>query len=384
MATDTFRNNIPNLVRAWGPTIYKIIRGFWRGIHLSLIGAVRFVSRLGFPGPPLGFFSGYSSIGSRDQVVKEAQTLFPADNGSIRAICGLGQNGRQPWPIFWIPMGTTSLVGPSLAPLNSRKELLSEAVYGEDFRRTDPSFRFLQIQKPILLKGRWTSLVARWDYGFYHWIIDCLPRLALLKQFPPDCQILIRGPELPYHKDTLNLLGLSDRCLFTTSNHHIVEEFYFTSPTAMTGCDNPYAIRWLREQFLPLLPSANTSFRKFYIIRRGKTRSIRNFQEVERFFRNKGWMIFDMENFSFTEQIQLFNEAKIVVGQHGAAHTNIVWSQRGAHLVELFGSNFLNGCYEGITAYLDINYHFLIFPGAPDHSFSVDLTTLETLLLQIE
>jgi hypothetical protein len=30
-----------------------------------------------------------------------------------------------------------------------------------------------------------------------------------------------------------------------------MEDYFFSAPTAMTGCTNPYAVRFLCERFLP-------------------------------------------------------------------------------------------------------------------------------------
>ncbi len=110
-----------------------------------------------------------------------------------------GNRGR----IFWSEHSNARLVSESLAFLTPEKNLCVESAYNEHCWRHDPGSRFLHLPPAVKLSGNWTSLVSRWVpnrggtiYG--HWLHDALPRLALLKEFPADTQIIV-PPNLGAH-----------------------------------------------------------------------------------------------------------------------------------------------------------------------------------------
>lgn len=94
-------------------------------------------------------------------------------------------------------------------------------------------------------------------------------------------------------------------------------------------------------------------FRRFYRSRRGAgadRRSLLNHQELadrlaERFgkhFRNVA-----LEKLPFREQLQLFRNARLVIGQHGAGLANALWMEPGTQVVELTHEpkpHFVNLC----------------------------------------
>ncbi len=307
-------------------------------------------------------------------MILESQELPPLPVPSLIVEAGMDQNGRQPWPVFWMKKSGARLVGTSLAPLDENKRLMVEAVYGDEFCHTDPSYNYLLLPRPVILEGRWTSLISLWSEGYYHWFTDALPRLAVLQEFPPQTSILVRGPLRAYQRESLQMLGLLDRIRETPEKHLIIEEYYFSSPSSMTGCTNPYAVNWLRTQFLQHQVKRDTP-KKFFIQRKGKTRGITNQEEVSEFFKSCGWAVIDFEDLNFAEQIAWFHNAEAVVGEHGAAFTNLLWCRPKCRVMELCANNFLNGCYEGISLCLGLDHSFMV--KTADSANRITIKTIE-------
>jgi hypothetical protein len=292
---------------------------------------------------------------------------------------GYNQNGRQPWPVFWLRMKDTRLVGTSLAPVDEHNRLLIESVYGEEFCRTDPSYNYLLLPSPVKLKGSWTSIISLWCNGYYHWFNDALPRLAPLKEFPVGTKILIRGPLRSYQRESLEILSLLDRVRETAESHLLIEDYYFSSPPGIPGCTNPFVAHWLRKKFLPHA-KVGTTPKKFFVIRRSKTRGISNQEEVAEFFRSAGWAVVDLEELSLVEQISWFANAEAVVGEHGGGFTNLVWCRPGTKVLELCAKNFLNGCYEGISLCNGLLHQFEVFSADHTHRIRVPLPLLRDFI----
>jgi hypothetical protein len=358
-------------------------RQLLRGIYEILRFAGRKTLRLG---PPIGTFRGLDSPDAH--LVLAGQEIRPPGARSLRVLCHLNQHGRQPWPIFWRRFPQARLVGSSLALLDSKKRLMVESVFGEEYSRTDPSYNYNILPPARFLPGPWTSLVSFWcsraHYQFYHWITDGLPRLALLDRFPAETRILIPAESRPYITESLEMLGLSDRCRPTSETHLQIEDYYFSSPITMTGTDNPYAIHFLRSKLLGKAAPWSSPSEKIYITRRNGSRSAIQEEEIIDLLSGRGWTIVEAEKHSLREQIALFSQARSICAIHGAALTNLIWCRKGCKVLELCAASYLNGCYEGIAAYLDLDYRFMIFDADSRFRLKVDLDEFKRAVAELD
>ena len=379
MTMGSLRYGLAALLRRFGP-VYRLYIAGRQFLADCVLDLARVIFRKSVTwGPPAGTFSALDQVRSKTiegEIVLEGQQLIPAARTSVREWRGLGQNGRQPWPIFWSRHRNARLVGPSLAVVNEQKRVLVESVFGAEFFIQDPSYRYMRIGEGVHMPGVWTSVISRWSKNYYHWLIDCLPRLALLPLFPPETGILIPEGLPPYALETLDLLGLGTRCRPTPEDHLIVDDYYFSTLTSMSGCDNPYAVFYLRASFLDKGASDIPLPKRFYIRRSGKMRGVANEPDVIRFFEERGWGIVDTEKLTFRQQILLFSQAEAFCTVHGAAMTNLVWCSAGCCAIEMFASNFVNGCYEGIADYVETRYVPLIFEGDSQLRAIIDITAL--------
>jgi hypothetical protein len=369
----------------------KKIRRLAEKFPVLLINLLRAFSSENHPrlGPPKGSFSIYQSLRHENRrpgrVVLTDQGAPTTTPGSLQIVSGLNQHACQPWPVFWSRHQNARLVTPSLALLDERKRLCRESVYGDICLGDDPAWLYPWLPKPILLAGNWTSIVSRWAPNdgvpmFTHWILDALPRLALLPEFPPDTKILVPSKLAGYQKETLQLLGLTGRCRLSPERHLILENYYFSSPTAMLDCYNPFGVNFLREKFLPLADKNYSGPKKFLIHRSNKSRGIINEAEVYEFFRKSGWEIVDTEKLTFAQEIKLFNDAEAISGVFGSGFTNAVWCRPGCKLLPFVADCWLDGYVEWIAEVVGAEFHYRIFPS--DHAMraQVNLETVAEML----
>ena len=334
-------------------------------------------------GPPKGTYRECERVRRGEipgRIIREGQTPPVLSRDSLRAVCGLGQDGHQPWPIFCSHRREARLVGRTLALMDERKRLALESVYAEHCLPREPAYRYVCLPPATRLSGNWTSLLSRWSLGYYHWFTDALPRLALLDEFPPDTKILIHEKLARYQAATLEYLGLAHRVRPAPERHLLVENYFFSAPPAMTGCWNPYAAEFLRRKFLPWADADFDPPRRFFIRRVGKSRGLANEAEVIAFFERRGWSIVDPEGMSLPRQIQLFARAEAICGLHGAGLTNLLWCEPGCRVVELCARNYLNGCYEGMAVERGLDYRHLICEADAACVARVDLAALSQAL----
>jgi capsular polysaccharide biosynthesis protein len=365
------------------PKLYQALRAVWHAIDGLLVGFLRKIIPATIPwGPPKGFFSDYELLrnGKVDgKVLLESQVVPPAGPESLRLKCGLAQALFQPWPIFWTRHPQARLIAQSLVLLDGQKRLSREAAFGAG-ANTDPAYRNIFLPPATRLDGNWTSIRSRWGDGFYHWLLDALPRLALLTELPPGTGIIVPFQLAPYQLQTLQWLGLENRIRPTRENHLLIEQYYFCSFTSMTGCFNPFAVQFLRRSFLPHADLEYEAPRRFYVRRVGHVRPIENENEVLDFFQKRGWAIIDTEQLPLPRQIRLFSRAEMICAPHGAGLTNLLWCPPGCQVLELCASTFLNGVYEGLAECLALRYRFLISEGDFTYRSRVKLNELEGAL----
>lgn len=350
----------------WG----SLVEGFWEFIRHF------YAKKLDF-GPPLKTFSVYQALRCgwpklNGRIVLHDQGTPKTNGDSLLEKCGLGQHLEQPWPIVWSEHINARLVSESLAYLMPGKILCVESAYNHKYWRTDPASHFLRLPPPTRLAGNWTSIVSRWvpNKGFPvygHWLHDALPRLALLAEFPADTRIIVPPDLKPYHKESLELLGLWDRCRPSPEAHLEVERYFFSSPVSMIDCYNPYAVDYTRKAFLGKGDATYSGPKKFFFQRTSRRRGVQNVEAVADFFRNKGWAVIKDVELTFAQTIKLFSEAEAICSFQGSNMSNVLFCRPGCVVMHLVPDVNLDGWIDWIAEDCKLNYHFSIVEcGGPD------------------
>ncbi|MTH97010.1 DUF563 domain-containing protein [Roseibium sp. RKSG952] len=114
-------------------------------------------------------------------------------------------------------------------------------------------------------------------------------------------------------------------------------------------------------------------------------RSLRNREEVIRLAEQHGFETVDPGSLSLRNQAQLFNEARAVVGQHGAGLTNILFRRSGpCDLVELFSPGMGSPHYYMMAQEKGFGYRSIMTRNPQGRAFTasteVDLPELEAAL----
>ena len=359
--------------------VYRGARWLWRRAVEAFWVVLRFVSpRNPRFGPSHGSFTAMELLTSGVVQGRVLEPAHPPPNRPtpLQALTGMGQEQIGSWPVFWTRHAQARLVGRTLIVQDAHKRICYEAAYGSFGLRRDAAFNYVWLPRPVHLEGNWTSVISQWSDGFYHWFMDALPRLGLLSELPADTRILVPTPLAGYQLETLGWLGLQERFRPTAERHLVVENFFFSSPPAMTGCHDPYTVRFLREALLGHADPAYKSPRRFYIKRVGRPRGVNNEQQVTEFFERHGWAVIDTEDLTIAQQIRLFKDAEAICTIHGAALTHLVWCAPGTRVLELVADTFINGVYEGLSGRVGVRHRFLLCQG--DHHFRarVDMQAL--------
>jgi len=379
------------------PLLHWVTIPFVRSAQSFLLGTLRTISPSSHRfGLPHGFYSGLSALRHNEavgEIILYGQDAPDFSPNSLVKLSRLEQDKFQPWPVFWMKIPNACLSGRSLVPRDSCGRLLAEATFSQIGERTDPSFSHIATGSGEIITGNATSIVSRWGgdtagnrryggAGYWHWLFDSISRLALLDRFPHDTRIIT--PQLdPWMRWYLERLDLGGRIIETDATALTVEHFYFSSPSSMTECWNPYAVDFLRRSFLPHASPQPTAFpKRFYIIRDGYTRGVTNEVEVREFFTRMGWALIAPEKLSIPDQIALFRDADAIAGVHGSAFTNLLWASPRASVLELVPENFMAGAFEWLARANDLRHDFLVCKADYRSNIQVDLSQLDRMFAQ--
>jgi len=337
-------------------------------------------------GPPHGSFREWDALTAglvEGAVRQHGQTYppIPVDSEILKA--RLNQATHADWVTLWTRRNDAMLAGPSMAHIDTHGKVCREATYGPH-TCADPVWN-RRLTRPLRhLTGDVTSIISLWNTGsnYYHWFLDGLTRLVHLADFPPECRILIPRHSPPFARRSLEMMGLAGRLVEVGDEDLSIERYWFAGPTAMSGCPDPLGVGWLRQHF-PTGPGSQRR-RLLYIERQAATRNLTNARALRNWFSGRGWEVVNPGELALDEQMRLFQEARAVVGAHGAALTNLLWSAPGTHVLEFMPSRRRNGCYAGISLVVGQPHQALICPSNRRGDMTVPLEELPALVAPME
>ena len=188
--------------------------------------------------------------------------------------------------------------------------------------------------------------------NYWHWLFDVMPRIAICEDITNIDKInffLLPSNKRKYQKESLDILNIyKDRQISSENYRHITcDKLYVTSHPVVRSDDATKDIQniptwisnWLKKTFLTT--NNKTFFKKIYIDRSDSTsnvkhlRSIQNEEEVKKFLSSVGFEIVRLSEYSFQDQVSIFNKAEIIIGLHGAGFANTVFSRPNTKIIEL-------------------------------------------------
>jgi len=202
--------------------------------------------------------------------------------------------------------------------------------------------------------------------GFYHLLLEELPRLLLLIENEPKTKIIASASTYKFIINILKYmtkLNIISQPSYLNSESISVNSYVFVQATAYSGFIHKEDLYILRSTFLPHILRKETEAnlqdcKMIYISRRYSRRSLVNEKELESLMKSHQIKIIYLEKLSFADQIFLFSNLTLVIGLHGAGLSNIVWCSSGTTILEIFTPERFVDCYARIANTLSLNYNY--------------------------
>ncbi|WP_133273811.1 glycosyltransferase family 61 protein [Hymenobacter radiodurans] len=233
--------------------------------------------------------------------------------------------------------------------------------------------------------------------NYYHWIADSLPRLLILRQLYPACLLLVPEPIPEYVRTSTSLLGFKH--LLPIQDKQIVKVplLLLSEYAAPPGFQDASLMRQLRAEITKAIghQPPPQPHRRLYISRaRQNNRRLVNEAAIIPILTQYGFEVVYFEGLEFAQQVQLMQEAAVVMGIHGANLTNILFMQPSTTVIELINEEKLvvldNQDFENLIYYrmaFNMQLHYYNAPCKPsvkgDITNRADVIVDEYLLNEI-
>ena len=200
------------------------------------------------------------------------------------------------------------------------------------------------------------SLLPGYGHDNYsHFIYDRLPLLSRLTD--ENSTILVEFEQKKYIEQ-LRKYFKNDFIYLQPKKNYLIKSISLIANHIHPA--NYFPKRYLdfyKDLSLRIIPTDKKLPSLFYIYRPLGRRGVLNEEEFHSYLIKYGFSIIRLENYSIDEQINIFMNAKFIIGVHGAGLTNIIFSKPGTNVIEIIPKSYFIDCFLVAASRLGLNYH---------------------------
>ncbi len=219
--------------------------------------------------------------------------------------------------------------------------------------------------------------------NYSHWLLDILPKikLASLQYNINKIDYFYFSKLNSFQLEILKLIGINkNKFIDTEKNKHCFsKKIIFTShPNYFKGTFSEaqssmpkWIIRYLRKKFLKFVKKNKKTYQKIYIDRSDSIFNhckLINNNEIANVLKSKGFKILKLSELSFLNQITIFNNAKFIIGPHGAGFANLIFCKKNTKVLEIRPHNHPGKGYQRISNINKLNYKLLKLKKIKNHA----------------
>jgi tetratricopeptide (TPR) repeat protein len=218
------------------------------------------------------------------------------------------------------------------------------------------------------LEGKIAVLSGLSGNVYFHWMVDVLPRLEILKQQGVDLAeidgFVVNSIQRPFQRETLEKLGIPLSKIIESDVHsHLqAEELIVPAFPSSVGWVSPWIIQFHRQRFATAIQAPEVDYpERIYITRKkAQYRRIFNESEVIECLKQYGFETVELETISVEQQAALFAHAKVIIAPHGAGLTNLMFCRPDTQVIELISPHYLRFYYWTIALQLDLDFYYIL------------------------
>lgn len=230
------------------------------------------------------------------------------------------------------------------------------------------------------------SGVMDWADNYFHWMTEVFPRLVAMHRFKPHVQVVLteKVAGLSFASGSLKLLNIPFKTL-PTGRGVIVDKLY-ACPVPHVGQFNQYLLSAFRSDVIGLLSSDRliSPIRKLYISRSSaRRRKVSNEDELWHALQIHGFEKVELEKLAWKDQVRLFREAVLVISNHGAGLSNIMFMPADSKVIELKSAKNDYWCYYSLARVCHLHYAYLLCKPTENNHRDADIEVEVNNLLRL-
>jgi capsular polysaccharide biosynthesis protein len=202
----------------------------------------------------------------------------------------------------------------------------------------------------------WSHYWGSGYYDFLFFIYAKALRIASVLDGPQIRSIKIAYPVFnkSYERELWMLAGFDDDQIIDTRKYNVKADNYFLANNQSWFYPHSEDVARL-QQVMKGITLGKTDNELIYVSRKGR-RKLVNEKEITRILKDLNFTVIEDKQRPVVEQMAIFNNAKVIIGAHGASFANILWCRPGTHLIELFPRNYHPPYYRYLAEVLGIKY----------------------------
>ena len=209
--------------------------------------------------------------------------------------------------------------------------------------------------RPLFYSSLNCTATSLADNGFYHFLIEDLPRFLEVHRSNPSVLTVI-GSKSRYVLDLLKYLNVTN---YISKFSPIKCSKILLSERNLGGIfdkNDLLALQELAKDIQPIRSLAPILILRKNIKKGFYDRGVQYSPLLEKKFRKFGFETVYLEEHSFLDQISLIKSTSVLAGFHGAGLANMVWLNQNAKIIEISETR-ITSHFEHIANICELNYH---------------------------
>ncbi|MBM3590962.1 MAG: glycosyltransferase family 61 protein, partial [Alphaproteobacteria bacterium] len=187
---------------------------------------------------------------------------------------------------------------------------------------------------------------------YYHWIYDILPQLKILESNSYS-KIIMSPFTYNFQRDSLQLF-CNIKNVYSENYTYNIDKLFLPFQTTRLLMPKNFVFDFLNQNMKFTKSDVKN---KIYITRDKKfKRSILNEKELIQILQSRGYLIYSLEDISFSNQVDIFKNASVIISAHGSGLTNIVFCEPGTSILEIYGPGCGERCFARISNHAMLKY----------------------------
>jgi capsular polysaccharide biosynthesis protein len=289
---------------------------------------------------------------------------------SARSVPSFHQKHEYLSPSWWVAkIPRARVLGKSIAVVTPDDHVLDDVSLewghhpgGQRIFRRLRLPRAKKLQTPALL------LASTGSENYFHWLFDVLPRLEIIRRSPLRSSLtrdwIVTRPLRPFQSESLVAYGFAipNLLLLDQQPHLSCPELTLPSLPGLSGDPAWRTCQFLRTLLTPsFLAVPSLLGERIYLSRQDATgRRLKNESDLWERLEPLGFQRIFAGQLTFAQQATIFSQAKIIIGIHGAALTNLVFASERTKIIELFPEDYTNSCYRVIALHGRLRYFYAL------------------------